>query len=67
MSNTFKTTVLLGAMTALIVGIGGLLGGQTGMLVALAIAGVTNFAGYWFSDKIVLRMHGAREVAPADR
>jgi heat shock protein HtpX len=66
MSNTFKTTVLLGAMTALIVGIGGLLGGQTGMLVALAIAGVTNFAGYWFSDKIVLRMHRAREVAPAE-
>jgi heat shock protein HtpX len=50
MNNTFKTTVLIAAMTALIVGIGGLLGGQTGMLVALAIAGVTNFAGYWFSE-----------------
>src|SRR5438874_1125888 len=64
MSNTLRTTLLLGAMTALIVGIGGLAGGQAGMLLALLIAGATNFAGYWFSDKIVLAMHGAREIAP---
>jgi Zn-dependent protease with chaperone function len=66
MSNTLRTTLLLGAMTALIVGIGGLAGGQSGMLVALLIAGATNLAGYWFSDKIVLATHGAREVAPTD-
>jgi len=53
-------------MTALLVGIGGLAGGRSGMLVALLIAGAANFAGYWFSDKIVLRMHGAREVVPAE-
>jgi len=36
------------------------------MLVALIIAGAINFVGYWFSDKIVLRMHGARKVIPAE-
>jgi heat shock protein HtpX len=66
MSNTLKATVLLGAMTALIIGIGGLVGGHSGMLVALLIAGATNFVGYWFSGKIVLRMHGAREAAPTE-
>jgi heat shock protein HtpX len=66
MSNTLKTTLLLGAMSALIVGIGNLIGGQFGMLVALLIAGAINFVGYWFSDKIVLRMHGARKVIPAE-
>jgi len=43
-----------------------LIGGQFGMLVALIIAGAINFVGYWFSDKIVLRMHGARKVIPAE-
>jgi heat shock protein HtpX len=62
MSKTLRIAVLMGAMTALLIGVGGLLGGQTGMLVALLIAGVTNFAGYWFSDKLVLTMHRAREV-----
>src|ERR1700730_10601201 len=66
MSNTLRTAVLMGAMTALLIGVGGVIGGQTGMLVALLIAAVTNFAGYWFSDKLVLRMHGAREVAPTE-
>jgi heat shock protein HtpX len=66
MSNTLKTTVLLGAMTALIVGIGSLVGGQSGMLVELPIAAATNFVGYSFSDKIVLGMHGAREVVPTE-
>jgi heat shock protein HtpX len=66
MSNTLKTTVLMAAMTALIVGIGRLVGGHTGMLVALLIAGTTNFVGYWFSDRIILSIHGAREMAPAE-
>jgi heat shock protein HtpX len=66
MSNTLRTAVLMSAMTALLIGVGGLLGGETGMLVALLIAGVTNFAGYWFSDKLVLMMHRAREVTPTD-
>jgi heat shock protein HtpX len=66
MSNTLRTAVLMGAMTALFIGVGGVIAGQTGMLVALLIAAVTNFAGYWFSDKLVLRMHGAQEVAPTE-
>ena len=66
MSNALRTAVLMSAMTALLIGVGGLLGGETGMLVALLIAGVTNFAGYWFSDKLVLMMHRAREVTPTD-
>jgi heat shock protein HtpX len=55
--------MLMAGMTGLIIGIGGLVGGHTGMLVALLVAGATNVVGYWFSDKIVLSMHGAREVA----
>jgi len=66
MSNTLRTAVLMGSMTALLIGVGGVIGGQTGMLVALLIAAATNFAGYWFSDKLVLTMHGARQVAPTE-
>jgi hypothetical protein len=50
MSSTLRTAVLMGAMTAVLIGVGGVIGGQTGMLVALLIAAVTNFGGYWFSD-----------------
>jgi heat shock protein HtpX len=49
-------------MTALFLGIGYMLGGEAGMLIALAIAGGMNIFAYWNSDKMVLRMHGAREV-----
>ena len=54
-----KTTVLLGAMTGLFMGIGYLVGGQSGALIALGIAAVMNFGSYWFSDKLVLKMQGA--------
>ncbi|HAD26061.1 MAG TPA: zinc metalloprotease HtpX [Alphaproteobacteria bacterium] len=60
--NYFRTSVLLAAMTALFLGIGYMLGGEAGMLIALAIAGGMNIFAYWNSDKMVLRMHGAREV-----
>lgn len=60
--NYFRTAVLLAAMTALFLGIGYMLGGEAGMLIALAIAGAMNIFAYWNSDKMVLRMHGAREV-----
>lgn len=66
MGNFFKTAILLGLLTALILFIGGYLGGQQGMLIALVIAGVMNFASYWFSDKIVLAMYKAKEVQEAD-
>ncbi len=62
MSNTIKTTLLLGLMTGLILGIGQYVGGSQGLTVAFAFAAVMNFFSYWFSDKIVLRMYGARPV-----
>ena len=58
----FKTAVLLAGLTALFMGVGFLLGGQTGMVVALAFALAMNAYSYWNSDKMVLRMYGAREV-----
>jgi len=54
-----KTTVLLAAMTGLFMGIGYLVGGQSGALVALGFAAIVNFGTYWFSDKLVLKMQGA--------
>ncbi|MGM0559512.1 MAG: zinc metalloprotease HtpX [Pseudomonadota bacterium] len=58
----FRTALLLAAMTGLFLAVGFMLGGQTGMLIALAIAVAMNFYAYWNSDKVVLRMHKAREV-----
>jgi heat shock protein HtpX len=58
----FRTAILLAAMTALFMGLGCLIGGQTGMIIALLIAGGMNLFAYWNSDKMVLRMYGAREV-----
>lgn len=60
--NYMKTAILLAAMTALFMGIGFLIGGRTGMLVALAVAAAMNFWSYWGSDKAVLNMYGAQEV-----
>lgn len=62
MGNQIRTTILLAAMTALIVVVGKLLGGQQGMIMAFVIAAGMNFFSYWFSDKIVLKMYRAREV-----
>src|SRR5499426_1077745 len=58
----FRTAILLAALTALFMGIGYLIGGQGGMLLALGVAGAMNLFAYWNSDKMVLRMYGAREV-----
>ena len=62
MTNALRTTVLLAALTGLIVWVGGALGGQQGMVIAFLFAAATNFVGYWFSDKIVLKGYGARKV-----
>lgn len=62
MSSTLKTAFLLGVLTLLFVYIGKLIGGTSGMTIALGIAIIMNFVSYWFSDKIVLAMYGAREV-----
>lgn len=66
MSNTLKTTALLAALTVLLILIGSLVGGEQGMVVAFVFAGLMNFASYWWSDKIVLWMYGAREVSEAE-
>jgi heat shock protein HtpX len=66
MGGYLRTTVLLAAMTALFVTVGGLLGGQSGMLVALAVACATNLFAWWGSDRMVLRMHGAQPIGPQD-
>ncbi|PZO84846.1 MAG: zinc metalloprotease HtpX [Micavibrio aeruginosavorus] len=60
--NMMKTFILLAGMTALFGGLGMLIGGQTGMMIALAIAIAMNISSYWFSDKIVLKMYNARPV-----
>jgi Zn-dependent protease with chaperone function len=62
MASFFKTTLLLGLMTALLMVIGGLLGGRGGLAIAFMFAIVMNFVSYWFSDKIVLRMYNAQPV-----
>jgi len=67
MSNTIKTAFLLGVMSALVIGIGGMLGGEQGVVAGFLFAAIMNFGSYWFSDKIVLRMYGARQVGPDDR
>ncbi|ACH40277.1 membrane-bound zinc-dependent protease HtpX [Citrifermentans bemidjiense Bem] len=61
--NRFKTAVLLTSLTLLMVGLGGAIGGQGGMYLAFLMALAMNFFSYWFSDKIVLRMYGAREIS----
>jgi len=58
----FKTTLLMAILTALFIWIGHLIGGKQGALVALIFAGLMNFMAYWFSDKIVLMMYGAKEI-----
>ncbi len=58
--NGFRTTILLAALTALVVWIGQMVGGPNGAIMALIMAGAMNFFSYWFSDKIVLKMYGAQ-------
>ena len=60
--NYFRTAILLAAMTALFMAVGAVIGGQTGMAIAFVIALAMNAFSYWNSDKMVLRMYGAREV-----
>lgn len=62
MFNMMKTAVLMAAITALFMAIGSMLGGRTGMMLALVVAVGMNFFSYWFSDKMVLKMYNAREV-----
>jgi len=67
MTNTIKTAVLLGLLSAVLMVIGEVLGGGGGMAAGFFFAVVMNFGSYWFSDKIVLRMYHAQEVGPGHR
>jgi heat shock protein HtpX len=64
MANQLKTTVLLAALTVLIVLFGRMFGGNQGMVIAFIFAMIMNFGSYWFSDKIVLAMYRAKELTP---
>jgi heat shock protein HtpX len=64
MNNGLKTALLLGALSGLLLVIGDLLGGSSGIMIALIFAAAMNLGSYWFSDKIVLRMYGAQPVGP---
>ena len=60
--NWLKTSILMAGIMALFGAMGMLLGGKSGMLLALLFGGGMNFFAYWFSDKMVLRMYNAQEV-----
>ncbi|HEX5357352.1 MAG TPA: zinc metalloprotease HtpX [Aquabacterium sp.] len=62
MFNMMKTAILMAAITALFMAIGGMIGGRSGMMLALVVALGMNFFSYWFSDQMVLKMYNAREV-----
>jgi len=64
--NAMKTTFLLTVMTLILVFGGGALAGQGGMIIAMGLALVMNVGAYWFSDKMVLKMSGARQVSEAE-
>ena len=64
--NTARTAVLLAAITGIFLAVGFLLGGTAGIIIALVFAGLLNFFAYWSSDKLALRMAGAREVSPEE-
>ena len=66
MGNFLKTTFLLGLLTGLLMLIGGVMGGRSGVEIAFFFALVTNFFSYWFSDKIVLAAYRAQEITQAD-
>jgi heat shock protein HtpX len=64
--NTLKTGLLLGALTGLLMLIGGLFGGQNGVVLAFIFAMILNFGSYWFSDRIVLSMYHAQPVTESE-
>ena len=64
MGNTIKTALLLGLMSGVLLVLGDYLGGSSGLMMAFVFAALMNFASYWFSDKIVLKMYGAKPVGP---
>ena len=61
-----KTVLLLGLLTGLFLWLGGMVGGRAGATIALVLAGIMNIGAWWFSDRVVLAMHRAREVPPGE-
>lgn len=66
MTSQIKTVLLLGLLSGIIIVLGGLLGGSTGIIIAFGMALIMNVGSYWYSDKIVLSMYRARELAPEE-
>ena len=66
MMNVIRTGFLLAALTGLFLAVGYLLGGNSGMLIALAVSIATNLFAYWNGDKMVLSMHGAEQLTPQE-
>ncbi len=66
MTSQIKTVLLLGLLSGIIIVLGGLLGGRTGIIIAFGMALIMNVGSYWYSDKIVLSMYRARELAPEE-
>jgi heat shock protein HtpX len=64
--NNFKTFLLMLVLTLIFVFVGSAIGGRNGMVYAFIFAALMNFGAYWFSDKIVLRMYGAKEVSQGE-
>lgn len=64
MNNNVKTYMLLAAIVALFIVVGGLIGGKSGMLIAFMVAVIINFGAYWYSADMVLKMYRAQEVGP---
>ncbi|MGA2515933.1 MAG: zinc metalloprotease HtpX [Thermodesulfobacteriota bacterium] len=64
--NQFKTFLLMLVLTGLFILVGTAIGGRSGAVYAFIFAALMNFFAYWFSDKIVLRMYGAREVSQSE-
>ncbi len=61
-----RTVIFLAALTALLIFLGDLIGGRQGAIIGLIFAGIMNFGSYWFSDRIVLAMYGAKQVTESE-
>lgn len=64
--NTVKSLILLTLLSAILLFIGGAIGGKNGLIIAFVFALVMNFASYWWSDKIVLKMYRGKEIEPEE-
>ncbi|WP_414838152.1 zinc metalloprotease HtpX [Candidatus Nanosalina sp. VS9-1] len=63
LKTNFRIFTLLSVLTGLFIGAGYIIGGRGGMILGLFFAGIMNFASYWYSDKIVLKMYGAEKIS----